>query len=231
MGTMKGMEIADRAWVKVNEETGGAAVRWPSDEALDWINDAQREIVNLNHKAYTQRGVMNVVPGSRQELVAGGLSLAISLVDVYTLMDSTGTTRVRALTRRPRAWLDDNLPTWHVTPGDPVHWVFDESEPTAFWIYPQPTAGRKIELAYAASPAPLPSLDDVIVLSDIYANAIQYFLLFSFYSKDTTYTKSPQMAANYYQLFRESLGAPAASTAADSAKSMADATGQVGVAS
>ena len=53
MGTMTGMDIANRAWTKVNEETGGTAVRWPSDEALDWINDAQREIVNLNHKAYT----------------------------------------------------------------------------------------------------------------------------------------------------------------------------------
>lgn len=231
MGTITGMQIANRAWTKVNEETGGAAVRWPTTEALDWINDAQREIVNLNHKAYTQRGVMSVAAGSRQELVAGGLSLAISLVDVYTLMDSAGTARLRALTRRPRAWLDDNLPTWHTTPGDPVHWVFDESEPTVFWLYPQPTAARKVEVAYAASPAPLADLASVIALADIYANAIQYFVLFSFYSKDTTYTKSPQMAANYYQLFRESLGAPAASTAADSAKSMADATGQVGVAS
>ena len=43
-------------------------------------------------------------------------------------------------------------------------------------------------------------------MDDTYANALQFFVLFSFYSKDATYTKSPQAAATYWNLFQGSLG-------------------------
>ena len=231
MGTMTGMDIADRAWRKVNEETGGTAVRWTADEALDYINDAQREIVNINFKANTLRSNPTLAAGSRQDLKLMGLTDAISLVTVYASMNSAGATRIRSLTKRERAWFDDNKPTWHTTVGDPVYWIYDDDEPTVFWIYPQPSGAMKVELAYAASPAPLATLADTIVLPDTYANAIQYFVLFSFFSKRTNYAGDPNMAQAYYALFQNSAGGSAGSVKMAEGAAASKSTGIVGAAS
>jgi hypothetical protein len=207
MGTITGQQIADRAWIKVNEATGSSAVRWTPAEALMWLNDGQRECVNQLPQAWSKRVTPTLVASSsRQDFAGLSITDGVVLLDVICNYNAAGTTRGRAITKRERAWFDDQLPTWHNSaPGEAVHWMYDERDPKAFYLYPQPATG-KVEIIYSAIPADLGSLAGVITLDDIYANALQWFMLFSFYSKDATYTKNPASAQAYWTLFMQSLG-------------------------
>jgi hypothetical protein len=208
MSTLTGQYIADGAWTKVNEQTGAAAVRWPVAEALRWINDGQREIVNQSPRAYTKSVKATAAAGTRQDFASLSMTDAVQLVDIPRNFRADGTTPGRAMTKRDRIEFDEQIPTWHSTAAaaDAVHWMFDDRDPLAFYIYPPVTAGSKLEIIYAASPADLGSLAATITIPDIYANALQFFVLFSFYSKDATYAKSPGLASAAWQLFQQSLG-------------------------
>ncbi len=208
MGTITCQSIADKAWTKVNEATGGSAVRWPTAEAFGWICDGQREIVNQLPRSYAVRSTPTVVAGTRQTLAGLGLTTAIQVLDVVANYNAAGTVRVRAITKRNRAEIDDQVPTWHsATASEAVHWYFDDQDPKAFYIYPAIlSAAGKLEIITSDSPADPASIAAAITLDDIYANALQFFVLFSFYSKDATYTKSPQAAATYSSLVQGSRG-------------------------
>lgn len=215
MGTLTGQYIADGAWTKVNEAIGGSAVRWPAAEALRWINNGQREIVNRSPRSNSKTGRIAITnTDTRQDLAALGVTTAVQVIDILRNVSSTGTPR-RALTKRDRVWLDDQLPGWHATAPatDAIHWMYDDRDPLAFFIYPPVANGNKLEVVYAAAPTDLANASSVIDLPDIYANALEFFLLFSFYSKDTTYTKSPEMAKNYWALFMDSVNVRQAATA------------------
>jgi hypothetical protein len=208
MSTLTGQYIADGAWTKVNEQTGSLAVRWPPAEALRWINNGQREIVNQSPRAYTKAAKVTAVTGTRQDFAALSVTDAVQLVDIPRNFRADGTTPGRAMTKRDRIEFDENLPNWHsTTPAtDAVHWMFDDRDPLAFFIHPPVTAGAKLEVVYAASPAALSDLANTITIPDIYGNALEFWVLFSFYSKDASYAKSSTLAGAAYQLFQQSLG-------------------------
>ena len=208
MGTLTGQQIVDRAWIKAQDTTGGSGVRWPAAEALLWLNDGQREVVNQLPKSYTLSSTPTVEAGTRQTLIGLGISDGISVVDITRNFNLAGSVPGRSVTRRDRVWFDDQLPEWHSAVGAQAqHWCYDERDPKAFYLYPAISgAAGKLEVIYSAIPTSLGALSSVIVLDDVYANALQWFVLFSFYSKDATYTKSPQMAASYWALFMQSLG-------------------------
>jgi hypothetical protein len=203
-----GQYIADSAWTKVNEQIGSSAVRWPVAEALRWINNGQLEIVNQSPRAYTKAATVALVPGTRQTLPGLTLTDAVMLVDVTRNFAADGVTPGRAMTKRDRVEFDEQMPDWHTTAptSAAVHWMFDDRDPLAFYVWPAVTTGNKAEVVYSAQPADLTSLASPISILDIYANALEYFVLFSFYSKDATYAKSPAMASAAWQLFQACLG-------------------------
>lgn len=226
MGTITGQQIADRAWIKVQEQTGSSATRWTPAEALLWLNDGQRETVHQLPKANTIRATPTVVSGTRQTLAGLGLTAGIEIVDVVRNMATDGTTPGRAIVKRDRAWLDLRNPNWHSdTAADAYDWMFDERDPKAFYIYPAKPGG-KLEVIYSALPTDLASLASAISLDDTYANALQWFLLFSFYSKDATFNRGQQLAASYWALFMQALGLRDKSVLTVSAQGDARVNGQ-----
>jgi hypothetical protein len=200
-----GQQILDRARYKANDSTS-ATYTWIDAECLIWINDAQRAIVAAQHKAGATSAQATVVNASSRQTMSGlGLTRGIAFIDVVCLV--SGSTRGAPVRRTSRAWLDDELPAWHNTAGAIEYWVPDDRDPLAFYVYPQPASGtNKLEVIYAAPPADLGSLAGTFGLDDIYAEAAQYHLLHSMFSKDITKLKSVQYAAQYYQLFLQSLG-------------------------
>lgn len=199
MGTITCQDIVDRAWIKVNDTNGGTGVRWPSTEAFKWVCDGQREVVNQLPKAYVKAATPALVAGSRQTMAGLNITDGISIVDVVRVVGG------RALTKKDRIVLDEQRPLWHTETGAPMHWVFDPSDPKAFYIFPN-QGGTQVEVVYSAIPADPANIAAAITLDDIYANALQYFVLHSFYSKDANYTKSPQNSASYWAQFLQVLG-------------------------
>lgn len=199
-------QILDTAWIKVNEQTGGSAVRWPTAEALTWLNRAALEIVNQLPSSNAKHAQPVVASGSKQDFAGLAITDGLQWLDMICNIKADNT-RGRPIRKLARAVLDDQLPDWHTTSGDAAtQWMFDESDPKTFYLYPQPPAGRKVEVVYAAVPANMGALNSAWPLDDVYANAAEAFVLYSFYLKDATYTKNPQLASSYWQLFQGMLG-------------------------
>ena len=196
MGSITGQQILDRAWSKGQDD----GTRWKATDALKWINDGQREIVRLLPKSNPITTTKALQAGVRQTFAGLSITNGVSIIDV-----TRNTTTGRAITQRARAFLDDTRPTWVSETGTTYHWMQDERDPTAFYIY-QAAAGDSVEIVYAALPTDLANLNAAISLSDIYANALQLFLLHSFYSMGQTYTKNPALAATFWTMFAQSLG-------------------------
>jgi len=199
-----GRQIVDRALTKANDSTS-SPVHWPDTESLLWVNDAQRAIVSRRPQA----NVLTAFPtltasSSRQTLTGLSLTTGIEVMDV--VCNVNGSTRGAPIRKTQRAWLDDHVPGWHVaSPSNASeYWVKDDSDPTAFWIYPH--NGAKVEVIYGAIPADLAALTNNFGLPDIYAEAAQWYVLFCYFSKDITKLKSAQYAQTYYQLFLTALG-------------------------
>lgn len=204
MGTRTGQSILDRAWIKAQDR--GVQKRWDSAEGLMWVNDFQLEAVNLVPRAYTRSTIVTPDVGTRQEFQALGLTNALQPLDIphnVTVGGGPGS----PITKIKRAWMDEAMPNWHQEVAtEAQHWTTDEQDPKAFYLYPAVTNGARIRIVYSATPPDLVSLNDPIALDDVYANAAQWFVLFSFFSKDIASIKSSQLAQMHYGLFQQAMG-------------------------
>lgn len=204
MGTRTGQSVLDRAWIKAHDNDINK--RWDADEGLIWVNDAQLAVVELLPRAYTQSTTVTAAPGTRQTMVTLGITRGLQFIDVPHNV-SLGGAPGSPITKVKRAFMDERVPTWHsALATEAKHWMTDEEDPKACYITPAISGGGKLKVVYAAMPEDLTSLESTLVLDDIYANACQWFVLFSFYSKDLASIKSSQMAQMYYGLFQQSLG-------------------------
>jgi hypothetical protein len=207
MPTFTGQMIADRAWTILNDTNGGNGVRWPVEEILRWINDGQREVVINLPSAYVKSSIVTFQAGTRQTMAGLNLTDGVQFMKFPRNFANDGVTPGRAVTVRPMLWLDEQRPNWHSdAAGDAIHYFFDPNEPKAFYRWPQANGTtHKGEIVYSAVPAELAAIGNTIVIDDIYANALQYYVLFRAMAKQSNYTKNPAATA-YYQLFLQSLG-------------------------
>lgn len=207
MGVLTAQYILDGAWTKANEQLGGAAVRWTAAEGLRWFNNGCREIVNQLPVSNPKVATPVLAANSRQDFAGLGITDGHQWLDVVRNMGTDGATPGKPTRKIERAILDDTLPTWHATNGAAVtNWVHNPLDPEAFYIYPRPPAGHRLEVVYAAIPAALASATQNFPLKDTYANALEALILYSFYSKDATHTSNPTVASAYWTLFQQMLG-------------------------
>lgn len=210
MGTIKAQEITNDAGTilldKIQE-------RWPDTELLRWLNDGQRETVNLNPFANPVTEAVRLVGGTKQDMseLAGetdnsGTSIdrALHVIGVVRNMGTDGSTVGRAISRMEMATLDARRPDWHTDTADSQvkHWVYDPLNPRVFYVTPpQPDTGTGyVELAYSASPDDV-DLGQAIVLNDIYRNALLDYVLYRAYSKDADFG-SADLATNHRQAYQ-----------------------------
>lgn len=153
MATITGQEILSRAGVILQDTT---SVKWPIAELLDWLHDAQREIVLRKPDAYSKNtSIQLTVSQTKQSIPSDG----VMLLDVVRNLGTDGSTPGRAITRTERPILDQQRPDWHTdTPSATVkHYMFNEKDPKTFYVYPpQPgSSPGHVEIIYSAAPDPL----------------------------------------------------------------------------
>ena len=231
MPTLTGQNIVDRAWIILQDIVGVTGVRWPVNEQKLWLSDGQREVVMNLPSAFVKAAKPTTTAGTRQDLGTLGLTDGLQPIKVVRNFSADGATPGKAITIKPMLWLDEQRPNWHNdTPAPAVHYFFDSAEPKAFYLWPPASGSTKVELVYSAAPPEVTDLSAVLALDDIYSNALQYYVLFRSFSKNATYTKNPQLATGYYQLFLQSLGIKDARVKALDANQqmMADGAGVAG---
>lgn len=198
-------KLVDRAAKIAQDET---SVRWLRTEWLDWLNDAQREVVMHKPDASSLIDTMSLVSGSLQSIPVNG----IKLLDVTRNMGAFGVTPGKSIRLVDREILDAQIPGWHAsTPSlAPVHYMIDWRAPTRFYVYPPAAVPSSVEIIYSVSPTDCAGETSTLTINEIYANAVLNYMLFRAYSKDAEYAGNPQQAAAYYQLFAGEVGAKAA---------------------
>lgn len=178
--------------------------RWPKDELLNYLNDAQRAIVLRRPDSYTA-DIDNFVcvEGTKQSLPA----------DALKLIDVTRNESGKAI-RGPynRQVLDDNYDTWYAgkTAQEVELYIYDERNPKTFYVYPGVVAGINLTLVYSKAP---PAIDatgndagEVIALDDVYVNAIIEWVLYRSYMKDAEYAANPNKSQMHMNAFKSQLG-------------------------
>lgn len=172
----------------------GAAVRWPNEELLLWLGDAQRDLVVFKPDAGATVAAFTCAAGTRQTLPAGG----VQLLDIPRNL--TGTQRI--VRRVERRVLDAENPGWHGDSGaEEVRWfTYDPRTPTVFYVSPPALVTSELELLYAATPA-TPTMDGNIGIEDIYLGALVDYICYRAFSKDSDFAQSVERAKLHYNAY------------------------------
>lgn len=200
MPTTKAVDLINRVSITLQDPT---FVRWTQSELLNYLNDAQRQVVLFRPDAKAVNAPFTCVNSAKQTLPADGLRL-------ISVLRNTGG---RAITKVDRSILDVQLPTWYETAvgTDGVkHYVYDALDPKNFYVFPKPAAAYQIDIIYAMSPVDIVIANyttdtQVIGIDDIYANALMDYMMYRAYQKDSEFANLNR-AAVYYQAFTTSLG-------------------------
>lgn len=202
--TVSVQSVIDRVQTTLQDVTG---VRWPvQQDIIYWINDAQREVALMKPDASAQNVTVTLVAGTKQDIPDNGSRL------LRVVRNMNGATGGRAIRLVNREVLDAQHPDWHspTVGGDAAfgtevkHYVYDESDPRHFYVYPGITTTADVELIYSANPSQVAEGDDLSI-ADIYANAVYNYVMYSCYMKDAEYAGNAQRASNHYQLFQASV--------------------------
>lgn len=161
--------------------------RWPLAEQYRWISDAQRAVVNAIPGASATNVAVQLIPGTKQALPAGG----IRLIAPVRNMGTTGLTPGRAIRMEKRSTLDVNMPDWHSAPAETAVKViaFDEDNPRNYYTYPPVHATTQVwvEIIYSGSPAEITAAGSQLTVDDIYLPTIVDYVIYRAHSKETDY--------------------------------------------
>ena len=199
--------VIDRAQTVLQDTTG---VRWPViAELVLWINDAQREIALLKPDASASNATVTLATGTKQDIPSGGNRLLKVVRNMSAASSGTGKRAVRLVDREV---LDAQTPDWHdpTVTGDAAHttivkhYIYDESNPRNFYVYPGVAGSSYVEIIYSSNPATVAQSANLSI-PDIFANAVMNYVLYMAYMKDAEYAGNAQRASSHFQIFTTSV--------------------------
>lgn len=214
---MKASELMMRASLILQDED---YTRWTMTELARWVTDALREVALYVPTATARNIVIPLVEGTRQTLPKD----CAQLLRVVRNVDMEGDNRVGkgVITIVDRRLLDSQNPNWHDGQYQRFkpyarHFVFDETDPLTFYVWPGNDGTGNIEAVVSVipkavvadegkDPESLDSYGMTIDILDIYANLMLDYTLYRAYCKDSQNAGAAQRAALYYQQFTSALG-------------------------
>lgn len=198
-------------------------VRWPRTELQSWLNEAYLAILIRRPDANSISVEFTCAAGTRQKLTTQ-FSDALRLIDV--VRNTAATSKKRSIRMVDRRILDDQRPDWHSDEGtlDIQHYMYDPRLPKEFFVYPPALATTKIEVVYSKTITnhvlteteldPAGENTDVIQIDDVYAPAIEDYILYRSYVKDADYAGNESRATGFFNAFKSHLGDKNATDAA-----------------
>jgi hypothetical protein len=197
---MLASDIISRAQAVLNDAGG---IRWTDSELLKWISDAQRVIALVRPDSCSLNYTLVLAAGTKQTLPDDGLRL----LDVIRNLTSAGGPD-RSVRMVDRESLDAQDYNWHsrAATGKVTNFVYDNRDPTHFYVYPQANAGMKLEILYSKNPAELTATTDALSIPAIYSEPLFNYVLFRAYSKDAEFAANAALAQGYLQVCTTLLG-------------------------
>jgi hypothetical protein len=177
--------------------------RWTDDELLRWLSDGQRTLVAMNPSLGMKMVSIPTQPGTLQVLPPG----AFMLLDIQRNMyrnDDDSFTPGREVTVVSRENLDRTDPNWHTSRRSDVthHFIYDALQPLVYFVWPPSTGVNYLDTNLAMTPVDFDSLDDPMIVEELYQTALFDYVMFRAHQKDTDYSAGNEKAATYLQLFQ-----------------------------
>jgi hypothetical protein len=137
---------------------------------------------------------------------------ALSLIEPVRNMGADGLTAGMPITFTDRNSLDSVQPTWHSDANalGYVRHVVKGTDMRVFYVYPKAPATWNMEAVFAVAPSNIPTAGSPIELDDVYAPALEAYVLHKAYAKNTKSANDLQLAASYLAVFTAALGAKSA---------------------
>jgi hypothetical protein len=178
-------------------------------ELVLWINDAQREIALLKPDASAINETVTLVDGTKQDIPSAGNRL---LKVVRNMSAASGGTGKRAVRLVDVEVLNGQTPDWHdpTVAGDAAHtnvvkhYIYEESNPRNFYVYPGVSGSAYLEIIYSSNPTTVAQGGNLSI-PDIFANAVMNYVLYMAYMKDAEYAGNSQRANSHFALFTNSI--------------------------
>ena len=199
--------VIDRAQTVLQDTTG---VRWPVvAELVLWINDAQRELALLKPDAAAVNETITLAAGTKQDIPSAGNRLLKVVRNMSAASNGTGKRAVRLVDAEV---LNGQTPDWHdpTVSGDAAHtdvvkhYIYEESNPRNFYVYPGVSGNAYLEIVYSSNPTAVAQADNLSI-PDIFANAVLNYVLYMAYMKDAEYAGNQQRASSHFQIFTTSV--------------------------
>lgn len=187
-----------------------SAVRWATNELVRYLNDGQRDIINVRPDATATTATITCVAGARQTLP----STASKLLDIVRNVATTSNKQV--VRKINRQMLDTVNPTWHVATSsvDISNYMYDPLDPRVFYVYPPATTLAQLSTVVSAYPTDITEPADNVVytsvtgnisVADIFANPLRDYILFRAFSKDAESAANATRAQAHYALYANAL--------------------------
>ena len=200
MSVIKVVDVIDQAAYMLTDE---GSVRWTKPTLLKWFNEAQRAVVLRRPDSLAINESFACIAGPKQVLPAIG----IRLIDVVRVVGGA------AITNVSRSLIDSHIRDWYSLPESAAieHYVYDERDPKTFYVYPPAVVGTLIEIIYSKSPDEIVIADfdtdtQVIAVDDVFANALQEYILYKAWTKDAEHAGNLTRASNHFNQFRVAIG-------------------------
>lgn len=190
--------VVDRVRDTILDET--ATYRTSDAKMLRHINDFMRDSALLRPDLYSSIGSISCTQSRMiQKAVAG----SIKLLNVYQVLSGSPITKV------DWPYLESRYgKRWRTTgEGAAIHWLEHESDPNAFYLFPQAPAAQSVVAQWAVNATDLAALSDSLptTVSPMYDVAAHDYLVFRTEAKDDEAVLS-QRAELFLKKFAAGLG-------------------------
>lgn len=200
MATTTGTTLINRAAIQL---TDLGNIRWTRAELLGWLNDGQRQIVQIKPTSNNKTTPVKMSAGTRQLIPTDGWLL----LDIIRNINASGNLPGPAVRIISRELLDAFNINWHNDPASAVvqNYVFSLEDQTAFYVYPPADGTGYLEVNYSQVPADLINEANPINVNDIFQSVLLDYMLFRACAKDAEYVGGPQLAQQYFNAFSQAL--------------------------
>ncbi|KFA99477.1 phage adaptor protein [Vibrio sp. ER1A] len=178
--------------------------RWTiEDHWIPTLNDAIKAVIIARPDSYVVDSVFACKAGTKQ-------TLDEDVVLLFNVVRNVGGKAVGGL--QDMKFLDDYRPEWRESTGKTATdtYMYDETTPKTFYIYPGVVDGHQLEIQAASIPALLDKTkydaNEKIALSPIWDNPVIEFMIYRTFSQDAEFAANGQRAALALQAFNSLLG-------------------------
>lgn len=190
-------EVLTRTDELLNDRT---RIRWPAISRCGWCVDALREMLINRPEAMTINSSFTLTANSVAQALPTGY---LRLVDVIR---NTNGAPVSVVTRNE---MDMHRPEWMQDNATSAvrHYMIDQQNPRAFWVWPKPATAFSIDATMLAEPPTSVAVDGSLPVESTYLPAIVDYVAYRAYSEDAEDSFNADRALAHRDVFLAAIGA------------------------